>query len=98
MKTREQFCKLLLDFKQKRGAAYGILSIGIFGSVARKEQQESSDIDIYYEGTPLSLIQLATLKEELEKKLETNVDIVRLRISMNKLLKKRIQKEGIYVG
>jgi len=98
MKTRQQYCKLLLDFKQNRGQAYGILKLGIFGSVARKEQHENSDIDIYYEGAVLSLLQTAALKEELEKLLETSVDIVRFRKSMNKLLKKRIEKEGLYVG
>jgi uncharacterized protein len=71
--------------------------MGIFGSVARGEQLEKSDIDIYYEGAPLSLFKLCELKNELEKFLETPVDIVRLRNSMNFLLRKRIENEGFYV-
>lgn len=97
MKTRDQYIKLLADFNYKRGEAFGIKRIGIFGSVARDEQNYNSDIDIYYEGEPLSLFRMAALKEELEEILEKRVDVVRLRETMNQLLKKRIQKEGFYV-
>lgn len=71
--------------------------MGIFGSVARGEQTEKSDIDIYYEGEPLSLFKIVELKNELEKLLHCTVDVVRLREKMNRILKKRIQQEGIYV-
>jgi predicted nucleotidyltransferase len=97
MKTKQQYMDILLDFQQKRGQVYGISRMGVFGSVARDEQNENSDIDIYYEGLPLSLFKMHALKEELEKILDINVDIVRMRDSMNQLLKKRIKKEGLYV-
>ena len=84
-------------FLKTRGYTYGINKLGIFGSVARGEQTEGSDVDIYYEGEPLSLLKIAALKEELENALDTHVDIVRIRKSMNNLLKKRIKKEGLYV-
>lgn len=97
MKTKEQYIYLLSDFQKKRGVVYGISRIGIFGSVARGEQKENSDVDIYYEGEPLSLFKTAALKDELENMLLCSVDVVRFRESMNNLLKKRIKKEGIYV-
>lgn len=97
MKTKEQYLNLLSDFQKKRGTAYRITRIGIFGSVARGEQKDNSDVDIYFEGEPLSLFKTTALKDELEKMLHCSVDIVRLRESMNNLLKKRITKEGIYV-
>ncbi len=97
MKTTEQYIQLLSGFQKKRGVVYGITKMGIFGSVARGETNDKSDIDIYYEGEPLSLFKLAALKEELEEVLEQPVDIVRLRESMNRLLKNRILKDGIYV-
>lgn len=98
MESLERYCMLLLGFQKSRGSVYGIEHIGIFGSVARGQQKENSDIDIYYTGKPLSLFQLASLKQELENILQIRVDIVRMRKSMNILLKKRIQKEGINVG
>lgn len=97
MKTKEKYIHLLSDFKKKNGAIYGIIKMGIFGSVARGEQKEGSDVDIYYEGEPLSLFKLAALKEELENILGCPVDIVRIRESMNLMLKKRILNDGIYV-
>jgi predicted nucleotidyltransferase len=40
---------------------------------------------------------MSHLKNELQELLECKVDVVRLRDRMNSLLKKRIEKEGIYV-
>ena len=97
MKTKEQYIQILSDFKQKCGRSYGINRLGIFGSVARGNQRNQSDIDIYYEGEPLSLFKLSELKDNLEQILDTPVDIVRLRDSMNYLLKERIEKEGLNV-
>jgi len=97
MKQKEQYIHLLSNFKKNRGFVYGITQIGIFGSVARGEQKEGSDVDICYEGDPLSLFKAAALKEELESILECQVDIVRVRESMNRLLKKKIKSEGFYV-
>lgn len=97
MNSKQEYIRLLSDFKSQRGLAYGIKRIGIFGSVARGEQTEKSDVDIYYEGEPLSLFRIMTLKTELENLLHCSVDIVRLREGMNFVLKKRIQKEGIHV-
>lgn len=97
MKTKEQYLHLLSEFHKSRGFVYGIDKLGIFGSVARGEHKEGSDVDIYYEGEPLSLLKIAALKEELETVLGNPVDIVRIRKSMNNLLKKRILKDGLYV-
>jgi|LSQX01.1.fsa_nt_gb predicted nucleotidyltransferase len=95
MKTKEQYINLLSEFRKNRGYVYGINKLGIFGSVARGEQEEGSDVDIYYEGEPLSILKIAALKEELETALGNHVDIVRLRKTMSNLLKKRIKKEGM---
>jgi predicted nucleotidyltransferase len=97
MTTKEQYIAILSDFQKKRGTVYGINRLGIFGSVARNEQSAESDVDIYYEGKALSLFKIAALKEELETLLHSPVDIVRVRNSMNKLLKRTIKDEGIYV-
>jgi len=94
---KDQYINILSDFLKKRGTVYGISKIGIFGSVARGEQKEGSDIDICYEGEPLSLLKVSALKEELENTLCIHVDIVRVRKSMNQLLKSKIEKEGFYV-
>ena len=97
MKSTKKYIKLLADFKAKRGKIYGISRIGIFGSVALGEQNKKSDLDIYYEGEPLSLFKVVALKDELEGILHCTVDILRIHETMNQRLKKRIENEGIYV-
>ena len=44
-----------------------------------------------------SFFSLSHLKNELEELLGSPVDIIRLRDRMNQLLRKRIEREGIYV-
>lgn len=82
---------------QQSAAKYGISRMGIFGSVARQEQNESSDIDIYIEGDLHGFFALSGIKCELEELLGCRVDLVRLREKMDAFLKKRIKQEGIYV-
>lgn len=66
-------------------AEEGLLLLGLFGSYARDEANELSDIDILIETTPLFLkkyrgfkafSKLDSLKEELEAVLHKNVDFV----------------------
>lgn len=76
---------------------YGVTRIGIFGSVARGDIAEESDVDIVYEMSRPNLFTVVHLKEELERILHFPVDLVRYRERMNPLLKKRIEKEGVYV-
>ncbi len=91
----------IIDFLQKNREAflnkYQISNIALFGSYARGENRQDSDVDIAIE-TPLSdYFKLYDFKEELEKYFNRKVDIVRLRDRMNESLRKRIINEGIYV-
>jgi len=76
---------------------YGVTRIGIFGSIARDDASEESDVDIVYEMSRPNLFTVVHLKEELENILQCSVDLVRYRERMNPLLKKRIEKDGVYV-
>jgi predicted nucleotidyltransferase len=51
--------------------------IGIFGSAARGENTENSDIDILYRlKAPVGLFNLVRIKERLEEELNKTVDLV----------------------
>lgn len=76
---------------------YGLLKLGVFGSVARNEAGEGSDIDIVVETEVPDLLRMVNLKEDLEELLHLRVDLVRYRLRMNALLKKRIDNEAYYV-
>ena len=81
----------------KRQGKYGIVRMGIFGSVARGEQTENSDVDICFEAPAPNLLTLARIKFELETLLGSRVDLVRLRDRMDEYLKRNIEKEALYV-
>lgn len=88
---------LLEQFKPHATEKYGLTRLGVFGSVARGEQQDESDVDICYEGDALSLMRIDMLQTELEALLGSKVDTVRVRPNMNPVLLNRIRKEGLYV-
>ena len=73
------------------------MKIGIFGSVARNEQTEDSDVDVCVEMQKPDMFSLVHIKEDLQHLFGRPVDIVRLRDNMNPMLSKQIQRDGIYV-
>lgn len=81
------------EFKQR----FGIKRIGLFGSYARDEGREESDIDIVVELEKPDLFCLIGIKQAVEESLGNRVDIVRLRDKMNNALKRRIERDVIYV-
>lgn len=87
----------LTDFKRKSGLKYGLVRIGIFGSVARRENTDNSDIDIVVELEKPSLRIMYDLRENLKKVFGCDVDLVRFRDSLRPLLKHNIQNEAVYV-
>jgi len=95
--NRNYILSLLAQYKQNNLEKYGIENIGIFGSVARNEATDSSDVDICIKTKTPDLFMLVHIKEELQNLFHKSVDIVRLRKRMNPYLKKRIDKEAIYV-
>jgi len=74
---------------------YSVKRASIFGSVARGEETENSDVDIIveFEGRK-SLFDLVELKIELEEKLRKKVDVLTYR-SIHPLLKEKILKEKV---
>ncbi len=87
----------LKKFKKLNENKYNIESIGIFGSYARNENSDISDVDIVVKTKNPDPFNVVHIKEDLEKQLGVAVDIVRLRNRMNPYLKNRIEKEAVYV-
>jgi predicted nucleotidyltransferase len=85
------------QFRRDRQDEFGILRIGVFGSVARNEITDESDVDVVVELAQPDLLTLVGIKQELESLLQRSVDIVRYRDSMNAFLKRRIEQEAVYV-
>ena len=87
----------LSDFKVAFAQKFGILKLGIFGSVARNENTENSDIHIVVEVQKPSLQLMYELREALKQLFGCEVDLVRFRESLRPLFKSNIQKDVIYV-
>jgi predicted nucleotidyltransferase len=97
MISRQHALTALKQFKTRSGSKYGIVSLGIFGSLARNQANESSDVDIVIETQKADAFQMVHIKEELEALLKTPVDVVRKRNRMNEILQKQIEKDAVYV-
>ena len=86
----------LQTFKTDFGKDFGITKIGIFGSVARQENREDSDIDIVVEVQNPTLVLMYELKEALKKLYGCSVDLIRYRDTLRPLFKSNILRDAIY--
>lgn len=94
---RDQVLDLLRRIQPTLHEKYGVTKLGIFGSVARDEATETSDVDVVLEMKRPNLFLMVNIKEELEKALEKSVDVVHYRERMNPFLKRRIDRDAAYV-
>jgi hypothetical protein len=94
---RNDILRALMRFRDLKQDEFGIARIGVFGSVARDEITDASDVDVVVELNRPDLLILVGIKQELEASLQRSVDVVRYREGMNAYLKRRIEQEAIYV-
>ncbi len=94
---KQQILQLLRDYKLSNAERLKIQSLGVFGSVARDMAEEGSDVDIVIRISEPDLFLLVGIKNDLEDLFHRKVDIVTYRESMNTFLKRRIDKEAVYV-
>jgi len=96
MKNKDEYLSRLRQFKKRYSSEYGIECIGIFGSVARGEQTEDSDVDIYYEGKSLGLKSLVEFPMLLERFLGAPVDVVRKHGNLRPSFERNIMRDIVY--
>ena len=83
--------------KSELTARFKVHEIGVFGSVARGEQQEESDIDILVDlGEGADLLDLIGLSQFLEERLHHKVDVVP-KSALRKEIRERVLKEVRYL-
>lgn len=101
MKTREEILEYLRMKKDELKEKHGIIKLGLFGSYARNEAKEFSDIDIFYEkekefkiSSGFEFLRIAdTFCEDLGGK---KVDFVCLEV-MNPIIRHYAERDFIYV-
>jgi uncharacterized protein len=95
--SREDVLAILKTFKDLRADEYALRSLGVFGSFARGEATEQSDVDVVFETDVPNLFRTARMRQELETLLARHVDVIRLRPNMNPHMRERILREARYV-
>jgi hypothetical protein len=94
---RDNILDTLIRFRKLKQDEFGIVRIGVFGSAARDEITDASDLDVVVELERPDLLTLVGIKQELEELLHRPVDVVRYRERMNHYLKRRTEREAVYV-
>ena len=98
MKTIEEIERILKEHREGIKEKYGVVIVGVFGSYARGEQRETSDVDIIVElERPIGL-KFYELCDYLENILGIEVDVLTLSaLKQKSLLWENIKEDIVYV-
>ena len=97
MKTLSEIKEILRKHKKELKERYKVKSIAIFGSYARNEQTEKSDIDIMVEFYEPIGLKIVDLKDYLESILNVKVDLITKNSIQNPYIKKSIEEVLVYI-
>lgn len=97
MKSLNEYIEIVRKCSDVLRTYFGVTSLRIFGSVARNEQREDSDVDVCVDMKP-NLFLHVELKRFLEEQFGCPVDVIRLHKNINGFLKRQIEKDGILVS
>jgi predicted nucleotidyltransferase len=95
--TKKEILDFLTMNKDSFRRKFSVKKIGLFGSYARDEATDESDIDIVVELEKADMFSLIGVKQAVEEALGRRVDVVRLRKSMNPTLRRRIEKDVVFI-
>ena len=95
MKTASDILAYLRESRERFANRYSVQRIGIFGSVARGEVEEDSDLDVLVEMAEPTFDRYMDLKFELEEAFGASVDLV-LSDTMKERLRPIIEQEVVY--
>lgn len=97
MKSLSELKDILVQHKPELAERYGVKEISIFGSYARGEQTEESDLDVLVEfyNVP-GLLRFIELEDYLSNLLGVRVELVRKR-AIREELREQILQEAVEV-
>ncbi|RHE82240.1 MULTISPECIES: nucleotidyltransferase family protein [Bacteroides] len=97
METTQEIVDRLRAYKEKFADKYGIEQLGLFGSVARGEQDEKSDIDVIIKLRRPSCFTCFGIQEELRKLFHRKVDLITLHENMFHSFCQNLERDAIYI-
>ena len=96
MGTREYYMDMLKQHADEVQARFGITSMRMFGSVARNEHSDGSDVDLFVTMPPQFYNYIAA-SQYLQGLLGCNVDLIRSHKNLRPFFKKQIEEDGVDV-
>lgn len=97
MSRREEIIKKLEGSVHYMEQEYGVKSLCLFGSTARGDDNESSDVDILVD-MPAKAFKLFSLTDFLKTLLGREVDVVRKHARLNDYFLNEIDRDGIIIN
>jgi len=94
--TRQEILQLLTDHKELMQMQMGVKRIGLFGSYARDEANDESDVDILVELESPDFEKLMALQLFLEDSLDKSIDLLRIGPHLRPGFLADIEKEVLY--
>jgi len=85
----------IIEANREKIIGFGVRRLGLFGSAARSEATENSDLDFLVEMEPKTFDAYMDLREFLERLFGCKVDLV-MKDSLKPRLREPILKETIY--
>jgi predicted nucleotidyltransferase len=97
-KARDKVIQALRADEPNLRARFGVRSLALFGSVARNESKEGSDVDLLVEfDRAISLFDLVAVQQYLERLLDAGRVDVTVRESIYPALRENILGEAVHV-
>lgn len=96
MRTTQEYIDMLRANASELQTRFGISSMRLFGSVARGEHNENSDVDVFVE-MPAIVYNACAAMEYLEQLLGCKVDLIRNHRNLRPSFKSEIETDGIVI-
>ena len=93
--TKSDILNYLKEHYQEFHNQYSVEKIGLFGSYARDEATQDSDVDIFVTMKP-NMFDMIAIKEQIEEDLHTKVDIIREHKNIKPFFLEIINKDLVY--
>ena len=94
MKTSQEYIELLREHLPELQERFGITSMRLFGSVARGDHHEGSDIDIFV-SMPPKFFNYIEAAQYLEDVLGCKVDLICNHSNIRPFFRQQIEQDGI---
>lgn len=96
MKSQQEYIDIIRSHSQELHERFGITSMRLFGSVARNEHHEGSDVDLFA-CMPSKFFNYIQANQYLEELLGCHVDLITDHKNLRPFFKEQIERDGINI-